>query len=155
MSKLRGVIAILVMAFAPVMLPAQEAASVSGRVTNAQGQPESAVAVRIESLSVGTHTAQDGSYTMNIPGSRIRPGQEAELSASRTGLVTISRTITFSPGTYLTQNFQIAAEQQEAVTDTRGSGEKHKNSEKHKNNQKNEQKEKNEKKEKHEKKEKN
>jgi Ca-activated chloride channel homolog len=57
MRKLRRLIAVLVAAaLAPVSLVAQEAATVTGRVTNAQGQPEAAVLVRIEALNVGSST---------------------------------------------------------------------------------------------------
>ncbi|HEX5870666.1 MAG TPA: von Willebrand factor type A domain-containing protein, partial [Longimicrobium sp.] len=88
---------------------AQEAATVSGRVTNAQGQPEAAVLVRIESLNAGASTAADGMYRLTIPGARIRPGLAVQITASRQGLSSVSRGITLSPGATLTQNFQLSA----------------------------------------------
>src|SRR5688500_1951588 len=87
---------------------AQEAATVTGRVTNAQGQPAAAVLVRIESLNVGASTGADGNYRLVVPGARIRAGQSVNITASRTGLSPVSRTITLSPGANLSQNFQLA-----------------------------------------------
>ena len=90
-----------------VSLPgaAQEPAVVAGRVTNPQGQPESAVLVRIESLNAGASTGADGRYRMTVPGSLLRPGQSVQITASRAGLATVAHTITLSPGAALTQNF--------------------------------------------------
>jgi len=109
MRNFRRLIAVLIAAaLAPVTLMAQEAATVTGRVTNAQGQPEPAVLVRIESLNVGASTGADGNYRLVVPGARLRAGQSVNITASRTGLSPVSRTITLSPGATLTQNFQMA-----------------------------------------------
>jgi Ca-activated chloride channel family protein len=89
---------------------AQEPATVTGRVTNAQGQPEAAVLVRIESLNVGATTAADGMYRLAIPGARIHPGLAVQITASRQGLSPVSRSITVSPGAVVTQNFQMATQ---------------------------------------------
>jgi Ca-activated chloride channel family protein len=90
-----------------VPLAAQEPAIVTGRITNPQGQPEAAVLVRIESLNVGASSAADGRYRLVIPGARIRAGQSATLTASRTGLSPVSRTITLTPGATVTQDFPM------------------------------------------------
>ena len=109
MRNFRRLIAVVIAAaLAPVSLLAQEAATVTGRVTNAQGQPEAAVLVRIESLNVGSPSNPDGTYRLVIPGARIRAGQAVQISASRVGLATQTRTITLNPGASLTQNFQMA-----------------------------------------------
>jgi Ca-activated chloride channel family protein len=89
---------------------AQEPATVTGRVTNARGQPEAAVLVRIESLNAGTSTGADGTYRLVVPGARIRPGQAVQITASRQGLVPVSRGITLAPGAVLTQDFVMAAQ---------------------------------------------
>ncbi|HEV3050156.1 MAG TPA: von Willebrand factor type A domain-containing protein, partial [Longimicrobium sp.] len=86
---------------------AQDPATVTGRVTNEQGQPEAAVLVRIESLNVGASTAADGMYRLLIPGARIRAGQNVAITASRAGLAPVTRNITLSPGATVTQNFQM------------------------------------------------
>ena len=111
MRHFRRLIAVLIAAaLAPVTLLAQEAATVTGRVTNAQGQPEAAVLVRIESLNVGASTGADGTYTLVIPGARIRAGQNVTITASRAGLAPVSRSITLSPGANLNQNFQMTTQ---------------------------------------------
>ena len=89
---------------------AQEPATVSGRVTSAQGQPEAAVLVRIESLNAGASTGADGTYRLVIPGARIGPGASVTITASRAGLAPVSRAITLSPGAHVTQNFQMTAQ---------------------------------------------
>ncbi|HEX6040094.1 SusC/RagA family TonB-linked outer membrane protein [Longimicrobium sp.] len=110
MRNFRRLIAALVAAaaLAPATLAAQGPATITGRVTNAQGQPEAAVLVRIESLNVGASTGADGNYRLVIPGERIRAGQSVTVTATRTGLSPVSRTVTLSPGATLTQNFQMA-----------------------------------------------
>ncbi|HEX6368803.1 MAG TPA: carboxypeptidase regulatory-like domain-containing protein, partial [Longimicrobium sp.] len=111
MKVFRRLIAVVIAAaLAPVSLLAQEAATVTGRVTNAQGQPEAAVLVRIESLNAGASTGADGTYRLVIPGARIRAGQAVQITASRQGLSPVSRSVTLSPGASLTQNFQMAAQ---------------------------------------------
>jgi len=89
---------------------AQDPAIVTGRVTNAQGQPEAAVLVRIESLNAGATSAADGMYRLVIPAARIHAGQGVQITASRAGLSPVTRSITLSPGATLTQNFQMAAQ---------------------------------------------
>ena len=89
-------------------LAAQAPATVTGRVTNAQGQPEAAVLVRIESMNVGASTAADGQYRLVVPGARFRDGQSVNITASRTGLSPVTRTITLRPGAAIAQNFQMA-----------------------------------------------
>lgn len=109
MSKLRRLLAALVaVAAVPAWAAAQENAVVTGRVTNASGGPEAAVAVRIVELGVGTTTVQDGSYRLVVPGSRLPASRSVTLTASRQGLATSSRTITLAAGSNVTQNFQLA-----------------------------------------------
>jgi hypothetical protein len=90
--------------------PESPAASVTGRVTNPQGQPEAAVLVRIESANAGASTGADGTYRLVIPGTRVCAGQPVQITASRQGLAPVSRSITLSPGAALTQNFQLSAQ---------------------------------------------
>ncbi|HYR10574.1 MAG TPA: von Willebrand factor type A domain-containing protein [Longimicrobium sp.] len=89
---------------------AQEPAVVTGRVTNAQGQPEAAVLVRIQSLNAGASSTVDGRYRLVIPAAHIRAGQVVQITASRQGLAPVSRSITLAPGAALTQDFVMAAQ---------------------------------------------
>lgn len=108
MKKIRRLFAVAAaLAVAPLALSAQEAATISGRVTNVQGQPEAAVLVRVESLNVGSSTGPDGTYRVVVPGARIRAGQSVQLTASRVGLTPQSRTVTLAPGGNLVQNFTL------------------------------------------------
>jgi len=110
MRKLRRLLAALVaVAAVPAWAAAQENAVVTGRVTNASGGAEAAVAVRIVELGVGTTTAPDGTYRLVIPGSRLTAARSVTLTASRQGLATSSRTIQLAAGSNVTQNFQLGA----------------------------------------------
>ena len=110
MRNFRRLIAALIAAaaLAPASLAAQGTATVTGRVTNAQGQPEAAVLVRIEDPNVGATTGADGNYRLLIPNDRIRAGQSVTIMASSPGLSSVSRSITLAPGATLTQNYQMA-----------------------------------------------
>jgi hypothetical protein len=88
-------------------VPAQDFVVITGRVTNPPGCPLAAVRVRIESLDAGASTGADGTYRLRIPAARIRPGQEVRITASRPGLVAVSRSLTLSPGATLEQTFQM------------------------------------------------
>jgi Ca-activated chloride channel family protein len=104
----RSTLAVLLLAAAPAA--AQEGATVTGRVTNAQGQPEAAVLIRIESMNVGATTAADGAYRLVIPGARFHDGRTVNITASRAGLSPVTRSITLRHGAALTQNFVMAAQ---------------------------------------------
>jgi TonB-linked SusC/RagA family outer membrane protein len=107
MRRFRRLIALAVAAaLTPMSLLAQEAATVTGRVTNQQGQPESAVLVRIESLNVGTTTGPDGTYRLVVPGARV-PSGAVQIAASRQGLATQSASVALRPGAAVTQNFTM------------------------------------------------
>ncbi len=103
----RRFVRVLLALLVPSLLAAQEPATVTGRVTNPQGQPESGVLVRIESLHVGASTAADGRYHLVVPGARLGDGRAVTVTASRVGLSPVSRTVTLRPGATLTQNFQM------------------------------------------------
>ena len=111
MKQVRWLFAAIVAAgTASTPLAAQEPATVTGRVTNAAGAPESAVTVRINALTVGTTTAADGTYRLVVPASRLQAARQVTITASRVGLAPQSRTVTLTPGATLTQNFQLGSE---------------------------------------------
>lgn len=87
---------------------AQESATVTGRVTNTAGQPESGVLVWIASLNVAASTGPDGSYRLIIPGSRIRAGQPVAITATGTGLQPQTWYISLAPGDQRVLNFTLA-----------------------------------------------
>lgn len=91
----------------PALLQAQEPVRVTGRVTDATGQPAVAVNVMIERLNVGTFTGDDGRYTLTIPAARIVAGQEVTLAVSSIGYQSATRAITLQPGGTVTQDFEL------------------------------------------------
>jgi TonB-linked SusC/RagA family outer membrane protein len=99
---------VVAVAVLPSSLAAQEAATVTGRVTDANGAAVAAALVRIESLSAGTTTGPDGTYRLVVPGSRIRAGQAVTLTVSRQGLATQSRSVTLQPGGASSADFTMA-----------------------------------------------
>jgi TonB-linked SusC/RagA family outer membrane protein len=102
--------AVVAAATASAPLAGQEPATVTGRVTNSAGAPESGVTVRINTLSISTATTANGTYRLVIPAGRLRTGQQVAISASRVGLAQSTRTVTLSPGANLTQNFQLGTD---------------------------------------------
>jgi TonB-linked SusC/RagA family outer membrane protein len=91
----------------PMSLLAQAQTTVSGRVTNAAGEPAPGVLVRIAELGAGTTSGADGTYRLTIPSANVRAGQSVTLTATRQGLATVSRTLTLQPGAAITQNVQM------------------------------------------------
>jgi hypothetical protein len=81
---------------------------ITGRITNQEGYPEAAVLVRIERLNVGASTGSDGTYRLVIPRSLVQPGATASITAARTGLSPVSRTVTLRPGTELAASLQLS-----------------------------------------------
>jgi Ca-activated chloride channel family protein len=108
---LSGALLVLLALFAalPRAEAAQEAAVVSGRVTNPAGAPEAGVLIRIPALGVGTASGADGQYRLIIPNQRIgTAAKNVTITASRLGLQSQSHAITLGPGATLTQNFVLS-----------------------------------------------
>lgn len=111
MSKLRWLLAIaFAVALAPVSILAQDAATITGRVASETGAPIGSAAVRIPSLGIGTVSDDNGTYRLVVPASRIRANQQVQVTVSRVGLSSQTRTVTLNPGATLTQNFQLGAD---------------------------------------------
>jgi TonB-linked SusC/RagA family outer membrane protein len=94
-----------VLALLPAAAAAQEAATITGRVTGEGGVPLSAVTVSIAELGVGTQTRDDGRYALIVPGARVAR-QSALLSARRVGYKPRSVRVTLAPGA-MTQDFAL------------------------------------------------
>jgi hypothetical protein len=91
----------------PAVVQAQQAATVTGRVTNAAGQGLPAVSVFIPTLNFGTTTRADGSFSFTVPAARAT-GQTVTLTARQVGYRAQSVTVTLTGGT-ITQNFTLEA----------------------------------------------
>jgi len=94
-------------ALIPGVIVAQQATTVTGRVTTETGTPLQGASVTIPSLSVGTYTNQDGRYTFSVSAARSA-GQTVALSARRIGYVPKTTTIALS-GSTVSQDFSLVA----------------------------------------------
>ncbi|MDQ3310108.1 MAG: SusC/RagA family TonB-linked outer membrane protein, partial [Gemmatimonadota bacterium] len=99
----------IAVAAAPGSLLAQQAATVTGRVTGEGGAPVAAATVAIPSLGVSTQTGADGTYTLTVPASRVRAGQ-VPMTAQRVGLQTQTLAVTLTSGGTVTRNFQLGTD---------------------------------------------
>ena len=92
MRSLRPLLAVVAaLVFAPAALPAQGPATVTGRATNPQGQPEAGVMVRIEAPERGRHHGRRRHATAS-PSRRPASARGACRSRPRArGLATVSR----------------------------------------------------------------
>jgi TonB-linked SusC/RagA family outer membrane protein len=90
----------------PGALSAQEAATITGRVTNETGAPIGAAAVSISALGLGSMTREDGIYSFVVPANRIS-GQAVTILARRVGYTPSTATITLRGGA-ISQNFTLA-----------------------------------------------
>ena len=84
---------------------AQGAATVTGRVQTEAGQSLFGANVTIEALATSVGTGEDGRYTINIPGARVR-GQQVVLRVRSFGYVPQVRSITLGAGSQ-TQDFSL------------------------------------------------
>ena len=92
----------------PQPIHAQDAPVViSGRVTNEAGVPLPLASVYIETMGLGTQTADDGRYQITVPAARVR-GQQVALGVRAIGFRNTSSLITLS-GTTITKDFTLAA----------------------------------------------
>lgn len=91
------------LAVLPAAAAAQEAATISGRVTGEGGAPLAAVTVAVGELGVGTQTRDDGRYMLIVPGARVAR-QAVALVARRVGYRPRTARVTLTPGA-ITQDF--------------------------------------------------
>ena len=68
----------LLLGMVPAMASAQQATTVSGRVTNEASAPVPGTSVSIPSLGVGSYTGNDGRFTFTVPANRAT-GQSISL----------------------------------------------------------------------------
>jgi TonB-linked SusC/RagA family outer membrane protein len=90
----------------PATLLAQTQSVITGKVTDASGNPIPGANVVIPSLGigVGANTTVEGTYTVALPGSAA--GRSVVVTARRIGFTPVSRTLTLSAGSQ-TQDFQL------------------------------------------------
>ena len=94
-------------ALVPTAALAQEAATVTGRVSSAAGTPVASASVFIQDLGVGSLSGPDGRYSFTVPAARVT-GQTVTLTARLVGYTPSSAQITLRGGT-ITQDFTLGA----------------------------------------------
>ena len=95
----------LLIGMVPAMASAQQAATVSGRVTNEASAPVPGTSVSIPALGVGSYTSNDGRFTFTVPANRVT-GQNVSLVARRIGYTPVTASVTLS-GTSVTHDFRL------------------------------------------------
>jgi TonB-linked SusC/RagA family outer membrane protein len=100
-----SLVSLAALALLPAAAVAQEAATITGRVTGEGGTPLAAVTVSIAELGVGTQSRDDGRYAIVVPGARVAR-QSVVVAARRVGYKPRSIRITLVPGA-ITQDFAL------------------------------------------------
>jgi TonB-linked SusC/RagA family outer membrane protein len=90
----------------PAMASAQQATTVSGRVTNEAAAPVPGASVSIPALGVGSYTSNDGRFTFTVPANRVT-GQSVSLVARRIGYTPITASVALT-GTSVTHDFRLS-----------------------------------------------
>jgi TonB-linked SusC/RagA family outer membrane protein len=85
---------------------AQSGATISGRVTNEQGVGLPGATVLIQGTTIGTHTDDQGRYTIVVPSSRAN-GQTSTLLARTIGYAARQIPVTIGAGANMTQDFSL------------------------------------------------
>jgi TonB-linked SusC/RagA family outer membrane protein len=98
-------LALAALALLPGVTPAQQPATLTGRVTSEAGQPLSPAAIVIEQLGAGATTRADGSYTILIPGARV-PSGPVTVTARLVGFKARSAQVDLSSGSAV-QDFSL------------------------------------------------
>ena len=91
----------------PELLGAQQAVTITGRVSNDAGAPLPLASVYIEALGLGTQTGDDGRYQLTIPAARVT-GQQVSLGVRAIGFRNTSSLITLTGGS-LSKDFTLTA----------------------------------------------
>jgi TonB-linked SusC/RagA family outer membrane protein len=91
----------------PGQLRAQQAVTITGRVTTDAGAPLSLASVYLETLGLGTQTGEDGRYQITVPAARVT-GQQVSLGVRAIGYRNTSSLVTLTGGA-ITKDFTLAA----------------------------------------------
>jgi TonB-linked SusC/RagA family outer membrane protein len=97
-----------------------QAATVSGTVTDADGQPVRGAQVVVQALALSTFSGEDGSYRLVVPEARLAQAMTITITARLIGYRSSSMNVTVAPGGSISQNFSLEADpfQLEAVVVT-------------------------------------
>lgn len=107
MLKVTFIAALL--ALLPTVVSAQQAATISGRVTTESGSPLANANVTVAGMGIGTQTDENGRYSINVPAARVN-GQTVDIIARRLGYGArkVAVTLSLSGGT-IARDFVLAS----------------------------------------------
>jgi TonB-linked SusC/RagA family outer membrane protein len=91
----------------PVLVAAQEPATITGKVTSDAGLPLGQVEIAIPSMGLGALSKDDGRYTLVVPGARVS-GQTVTIVGRRLGYKSQTAQLTLTAGG-VTHDFTLAA----------------------------------------------
>src|SRR4051812_23377387 len=96
----------LLVSSVPAMASAQQATTVSGRVTNEAAAPVPGASVSIPALGVGSYTNNEGRFSFTVPANRVT-GQTVSLVARRIGYTPLTAAVPLS-GSSVTHDFRLS-----------------------------------------------
>lgn len=106
-SLCRALVAAALAIASPAWVPAQQAATITGRVTADDGRPLAAASVFIPTMNLGVTTNATGNYTFTVPAPRVT-GQTVGLTARLVGFRAQTVQVVLRPGT-ITQDFTLVS----------------------------------------------
>ena len=98
--------ALAAVAALPATVRAQQAATISGRVTSEAGTPLVGASVFLEGMQIGSQTNEAGRYSITVPGARAT-GQQATLTARLIGYRASNFAVTLASGATITHDFTL------------------------------------------------
>ena len=106
MRELYRALAAVAVFGSPSVVAAQQATTISGRVTSDANQPIQSASVSIPTLGLGALTNEQGRYTFNVPAGRATG--PVSITARRIGFTPRTVTVSLS-GSAVTQDFTLAS----------------------------------------------
>jgi TonB-linked SusC/RagA family outer membrane protein len=102
-------VGLVVASLTPTTLLAQDAVTITGRVTNETGDPLRSASVTIRSLNIVAYVNEAGNYRLTVPGARVS-GQQVALIARQIGYRAEAVFVRLGSGASVVQNFKLVAD---------------------------------------------
>ena len=100
---------LVVASLTPAISQAQDAVTITGRVTNEAGEALRSASVAIRSLNIVVYASAEGNYRLTVPGARVS-GQQVSLIARQLGYRAEAVFVRLTSGATVTQNFRLVAD---------------------------------------------
>jgi len=100
---------LVVASMTPAISQAQDAVTITGRVTNEAGEALRSASVTIRSLNITVYASAEGTYRLTVPGARVS-GQQVSLIARQLGYRAEAVFVRLTSGATVTQNFRLVAD---------------------------------------------